>query len=515
MKPVGKSRGIAAYPGRTDRCEIKVIRRSCVVWSVALFCFGCSLGPARIEPPAPEPFPSTPLPALSTMETDSIVSFSVRADLSVLNDVLNDERVIPRRFEQRESYVKSAQGTGYKYSVEREDFSINAPADGLFARRDAGVALRDWWKGVELSANVFVSAPLRYKIELHPKTASVGALMQCGDGDGSPKQGMITGSVAIDMTPDFRLIASVADVSVHGVDPCTADRAEERVAAEEVRKVLADSLRGGLQQAVERLNTVTFNDRIEHVWRALHKPIRLNPDAWLLFNVERVAHTGFSSEGRHLHDTIQLVTKPVIVFGDEPKTTPLSLPKLDPRPVTSGFRVVADMGLDYQKLSDELTDRLRGERVSNEDRSIIITEISVRSNGGNQVVIRIDFRGDAYGHVYFVGKPRLNPLTQTLYIENLRYDAATAQQLGRSAKWLFHSSFRGFVAAEAVVGVTQATQKMQNLIAPVLNQRLSPDLVMRGKLSSFRGIGVVADTTTLQVRVVAEGALTLEVGGGS
>ncbi len=449
------------------------------------------------------------------METDSIVSFSIRADLSVLNDVLNDERVIPRRFEQRELYVKSAQGVGYKYSIEREDFAINAPAGSLFARRDAGAALRDWWKGVELSANVFVGAPLRYKIEMHPKTAPVGASMQCGDDDRGPKHGMLTGSVVIDMTPDFRLTASVADVSVHGIDPCAVDRVEERVAAEEVRKALADSVRGGLQQAVERLNTVTFNDRIEHVWKILHKPIRLNPDAWLVFNVERVAHTGFSSEGRHLHDTIQMVTKPVIVFGDEPKTTPVSLPKLDPRPVASGFRVVADVGLDYQKLSDALTDRLRGDRVSNEDRSIIITEVSVRSNGGNQVVIRIDFRGDAEGHAYFLGKPRLNSMTQTLYFENLRYDAATAQQLGKSAKWLFHSSFRGFIAAEAVVGVTQATKKMQNLIAPVLNQRLSPDLVMRGKLSSFQGIGVFADTAALQVRVVADGTLNLEVGGGS
>lgn len=491
-----------------------VIGRSSVLGVVVLFFFGCSLGPSRIQPSAPEPFPPAQRPALSTTETDSVVSFSIRADLSMLNDALNDERMIPKRFGQRESYAKSAQGVEYKYHAEREDFAINAPAAGLYARRDAGTALRDWWKGVELSANVFVSAPLRYKIDMHPKTASTGAPLPCGDSGGGTKQGMLTGSVAIDMTPDFRLAASVADVFVHGVDPCAVDRAEETVVAEEVRKALADSVRGGLQQAVERLNAVTFNDRIEQVWKLLLKPVRLNPDAWLLFNVERVAHGGLASEGHHLHDTIQMVARPVIVFGDEPTLPAVSLPRLDPRPTPRGFRVVTDVGMDYQKLSDALTDRLRGERVSNEDRSITITEVSVRSNGGNQVVMRIDFKGDAEGHAYFVGKPRLNPLTQTLYFENLRYDAATAQQLGKSAKWLFHSSFRGFIATEAVVGVTQATKKMQNLIVPVLNQRLSPDLVMRGKLSSFQGIGVFADEAALQVRVVAEGTLDLLTSGG-
>ncbi|CUQ68170.1 protein of unknown function [Candidatus Nitrospira inopinata] len=515
MRPAGRSRGIAGRPWSCHRCAIIAMRRSCVVWAVALFFAGCSLGPSRIQPPAPEPFPPAQRPALSATETDSAISFSIRADLSMLNDVLNDEQVIPKRFDRGGTDGKSAQGAMYRYHAEREDFAINAPAAGLYARRDAGAALRDWWKGVELSANVFVSAPLRYKIEMHPKTASVGVPTQCGGGDGGSKQGMLTGSVAIDMTPDFRLVASVADVSVHGVDPCASDRAEEHVVAEEVQKALADSVRGGLQQAVERLNTVTFNDRIEQVWKLLRKPVRLNPDAWLLFNVERVAHGGLASEGRHLHDTIQMIGKPVIVFGDEPTLPSASLPPLDPRPTARGFRVVTDVGMDYQKLSDALTDRLRGERVSNEDRSIIITEVSVRSNGGNQVVMRIDFRGDAEGHAYLVGKPRLNPLTQTLYFENLRYDAATAQQLGKSAKWLFHSSLRGFLATEAVVGVTQATKKMQNLIVPVLNQRLSPDLVMRGKLSSFQGIGVFADEAALQVRVVAEGTLDLLTSGGS
>ncbi|MEJ5306672.1 MAG: hypothetical protein WHV63_12260, partial [Ignavibacteria bacterium] len=61
----------------------------------------------------------------------------------------------------------------------------------------------------------------------------------------------------------------------------------------------------------------------------------------------------------------------------------------------------------------------------------------------------------------------------------------------------------------------QATKKMQSLIAPILNQRLTPDLVMQGKLSSFQAIGVFADETALQVRVVAEGTLDLLTSEGS
>ncbi|MCP9463697.1 MAG: DUF4403 family protein [Nitrospira sp.] len=487
-------------------------QRYSVVWLVALSCFGCSLGPAHIEPSAPDSYPAMKPPALAT--TESVVRVPVRTELVSLRDALNDEQVIPQRFDQWVGGTKTPQGIEYKYYAERGDFTINSSPSSLPPRKDISIALRDWWKGIEPLANIFVSAPLRYKIQVNPKTVPAGVPYQCGGGNEGLSQAVIGGFMAVDLAPDLTLTTTVNDVSIQMIDPCPLG-GDEVTVVEAFKNMLRDAIRPGMQQAVARLSKTAIRDQVKEVWTVLHKPVRLNPDAWLLFNVERLAHRGLLSEGHHLNDVIHIVAKPVILFGDQPGVEATVLPPLDPRPAVMGFRVATDVRLDYQKLSDALVDRLRGERVSNEDRSIIITDISMRSNGGNQVVMRVDFRGDAYGHVYFVGKPRLNPLTQTVYFENLRYDKATAQQLGKSASWLFRSMFREFIATEAVVGVTQATKKMQSLIAPILNQRLTPDLVMQGKLSSFQAIGVFADETALQVRVVADGTLDLLTSEGS
>lgn len=482
-----------------------------VAWLAALSWFGCSLGPVHIDPAAPDSSPATKPPALAT--TESVVRVPIRVELLSLREALNDEHVIPRHFDQWVGGSKSSQGVEYKYYAERGDFAINLSPGSVLPRKDVSAALRDWWKGVEPLANVFVSAPLRFKLHVNPKTVPAGVPYQCGGDSEGLRQAVIGGFVAVDLAPDLTLTTTVNDVSVQLIDPCTVGGDEAKV-VETFKNTVRDAVRAGMQQAAAKLSKTTIiRSQIGEVWTVLHKPVRLNPDAWLLFNVQRLAHSGFVSEGDHLNDVIHIVAKPVILFGDQPGVEAAALPPLDPRPAVDGFRVATDIRLDYQKLSDALVDRLRGERVSNEDRSIIITDVSMRGNGSNQVVIRIDFRGDAYGHAYFVGKPRLNPLTQTVYFENLRYDKATAHQLSKSAAWLFRSMFREFIATEAVAGVTQATKKMQSLLTPVLNQRLMPNLVMRGRLPSFQVIGVFADETALQVRVVADGTLDLLIGG--
>ena len=131
------------------------------------------------------------------------------------------------------------------------------------------------------------------------------------------------------------------------------------------------------------------------------------------------------------------------------------------------------------------------------------------------MVIRIDFRGDASGHAYFVGKPQLNILTQTIYIGSLQYHHETARLVQKSAEWLYQSNFREFIGSETVLGVTSATNQVRDLLAPVLNRRLSQTITMEGRMTSVQGIGVFADVDALHVRSAVEGSLDVRVSGGS
>ena len=110
---------------------------------------------------------------------------------------------------------------------------------------------------------------------------------------------------------------------------------------------------------------------------------------------------------------------------------------------------------------------MKGKRVAVKGDFIQITDAAILGRGGNQVVLRIAFGGDATGHLYFVGKPEMNLLTQSVQIGGLRLDHDSEQFLAKSGPdWLAHSSMRELVMGEAVLGVTSATDRMRDLLRP-------------------------------------------------
>jgi hypothetical protein len=235
-------------------------------------------------------------------------------------------------------------------------------------------------------------------------------------------------------------------------------------------------------------------------------------------------------------DTIHITAKPVIVFGPEPPAGGAALPPLDTPPTSTGFHgaadaqlygtlptilanrltptgfhVVTDIPLDYASLSKALANRLNGKRVVKKGYFIHITNAAIFGNGGNQVVMRIDFSGDAVGHVYFVGKPEMNFLTQTVSLGGLRYDLATEKLIQKTVAWLDFSTFRDLIASESVIGVTAATDRVRGLLATTLNRALSPSVSMHGTVESVQGIGVFADVNALHIRTMSDGTLGLTV----
>jgi hypothetical protein len=175
---------------------------------------------------------------------------------------------------------------------------------------------------------------------------------------------------------------------------------------------------------------------------------------------------------------------------------------------------VADIPLDYPSLSRSLATRLQGKRVAVKGDFIHITDAAILGRGGNQVVLRIEFVGDATGHLYFVGKPEMNTLAPSIQIGGLRLDHDSEQFLAKSGPdWLARSSIRELVMGEAVLGVTPAIDRMRALLTKALNRTLSSTVTTHGNIAAVQGIGVFADVNALYVRVMSDGTLNLKVNG--
>ncbi|MBX3329405.1 MAG: DUF4403 family protein [Nitrospira sp.] len=506
------------------------IRKALIVLSVTVTLTGCLAKQYVVRPPAPTLLPETPNPLSSP--TESSVSFPVQVDLSPFIHAANDDSVIPKKFDHWRNSIKHPKGVEYRYYAERDDFAVAPSGSPQAISTNSGTMLRDWWKGIEpLSSSLSISTALRYKIGAHP--------LQCGDGTEWPKRATLIGNLIVGMTPSYGVSASVTGVTLNAIDPCKISITDTDV-LQEVKNQLTERVQGGLSNAIARVNTLTARSRVEDVWHTLRNPIPLEPDAWLLFNIGTVWRSGFSSGGTDLiDDTIHITAKPVLVFGAEPPPAGEALPQLETEPASTGFHgaadaqlygtlpktlanrlastgfhVVADIPLDYPSLSRSLAKRLQGKRVAVKGDFIQIADAAILGRGGNQVVLRITFEGDATGHLYFVGKPEMNTLAHSVQIGGLRLDLDSEQLLVKSGPdWLARSTIRELVMSEAVLGVSPASDRMRDLVTKALNRELSPTITTNGTVTSVQGIGVFADVNALYVRVMSDGSLNLKVDG--
>jgi len=495
----------------------KSLDRSLVILFLLLSMTGCLAKVYDVRPPSPKELPAIPNPLPPIPE--STINVPVQLDLSTFLNTVNNENVIPKKFDHWGNYIKNPKNVDYKYYAERDDFAMDPSSSYQSNGAQQGMGLRDWWKGIEPSGSrLSISTPLRYKIGVSPHG-------QCGEGSDWPKQATLNGNLAIGLSPQYAMTASVNSVMMHTLDPCKIGVADTEV-TQEVKNQVTDRVKIGLNQAASRITAMTVKPQIEDVWNALRKPMPLEPDSWLLFNVDKVKHSGFSGSGHTVDDLMYVTAKPVVVVGTEPPATAAALPPFESqtastedygtvsraianRLMSTGFRVVADTPLDYAELSKHLTSRLKGKRVEQDGKLVNIVAAWIYGNGGNQVVLRIDIAGDANGHLYMVGKPELNLLTQAIYMGSLEYDPATAVLLQSTATWILRTSLREMIASEAVLGVTPATNRVRMLLTKALDRTVSPTVSTHGAIDSVQGISVFADPKVLLIRTMSEGSLTV------
>jgi hypothetical protein len=486
------------------------IHKALIVLSVTVALSGCLAKQYVVHPPAPTLLPPTPNPL--SPPTESTLSLPVQMNLAPFLATVNDENVIPKVFDQSGNPIKHSKGNDHKYSIERDDFTTELSDSYRSMSPDQGAGLRDWWKGINLpGTRLPLTADLRS--HLGAQTPAGKGPADCGNGQERLRKTTLFSGIAIDMTPNYGLSASVADVAVSAIDVCSA-RIVAADLPQDVRNRLTDTVRGGLNHAVVRLNASTVRPQVEEAWNGLRTPIQLEPNSWLQLNIDKIKHSGFSIDGQALGDTIHFVAKPVIVLGPEPPAAPVALPQFDTQPASPGFHAVADIPLDYPSLSHSLAARLRGKHVAVKGDFIQIVDAAILGRGGNQVVLRIAFAGDATGHLYFVGKPEMNTLTQSIQIGGLRLDHDSEQFLAKSGPdWIARSSLRELVMSETVLGVSPASDRMRDLLRKALNRTVSQTLSLQGTVESVQGVGVFADVNALYIRTMSDGSLNLKVDG--
>jgi hypothetical protein len=112
-----------------------------------------------------------------------------------------------------------------------------------------------------------------------------------------------------------------------------------------------------------------------------------------------------------------------------------------------------------------------------------------------------------------IGKPEINAMTQTVFLSGLRYDLKTAHLLQTAVPdWFYHAPLREAITPEIVLGMTQMTDRIRELLQTGMNRTLSPTISIQGTVTSMQGVAVFADADGLHVRAMSDGTLNVTAG---
>lgn len=140
----------------------------------------------------------------------------------------------------------------------------------------------------------------------------------------------------------------------------------------------------------------------------------------------------------------------------------------------------------------------------------MITGAGILGLGDNQVLLRVEFTGDARGYVYLIGKLDFNPMTQAVYLGGLRYDLGTTHLLQTTAPdWFSNAPLQESITPEIVFGVTPMIDRIRDSLRTGLSRTLTPTVSMQGTVTSMQGIAVFADVDALYVRTMSNGTLNV------
>ncbi len=281
-------------------------------------------------------------------------------------------------------------------------------------------------------------------------------------------------------------------------------------------KRIAGKIRGFFQRQTLKKENLAENpflrQQIGKAWDALQKPIRLK-DGWsLLLQPQSVSLSALSEESETVGLVAEVVGKPVLVAGPAAPTGLQALPafSISDAPVDKGFHISLQTELPFDRLGEELTNRLKGKSYTAAGNTFSVKKVRVYGSG-DSLVVGATLSGDIRGTVYLAGTPRYDPSSQEFSLGNLDYTLETRQALVRAADWMMHSDLRDAIAKKAAWNATDRIAQAKADLTTALNRTLNTQVSIRGTIESVRPSAIGFTQTGLSVFLEAAGSVEINV----
>jgi hypothetical protein len=230
-----------------------------------------------------------------------------------------------------------------------------------------------------------------------------------------------------------------------------------------------------LDQLNETARTqINLKKTVTKIWQDIQKPILLNSKMktiWLLANPVDLAMSPVRCDGKHIIINAGITSEIQTVFGGKPeKINFRHTPSLKFRDLQKDiFNINLKGVLTFDDINQILADSLNGKSMVIKNHKVKITNSHMYGTGDN-LILRLDIKGDAKGRIFFKGKPAYDERTQTLKLENFNFDMHTEEVLLKVANWLFHEDFRDQIQQMLHLPLGPTVEQIPDLISQALNK---------------------------------------------
>jgi len=392
-----------------------------------------------------------------------------------------------------DGWVQDACDTKYKYTFRRGPLQMKASGAAL------NLAFTGYYRIIG-STRVCVNGTA-----LSPWTPAC----RCGYSEGERKVNIgFQNSVLV--MPDLKAKLAIKRLEPQPVDKCTVCFWGQDI-TNDVMNGLKEELDAAKANMEKSFGIYDLRPRLQQVWDQLNKVYDLYGLGWLQINPSKIRVNNLSTKNDSLNINISLAAKPIISFEKPPEHL-TTVPNLSDYNSESGFNIFLDAILNYDSLSNIVTQQLKDKRFDlTSSKYIIIKGCTLYGMDNENLIIRVNFEGSETGLFYLTGKPTYHIMTKTIELNNLDFDIRSKNMLLKTAAWMFNRRIVNELKKYASFDLSSYIDSAIVRANQQLNKEWTRGIQTAGKMNEVRIASIYALRDHLIIRSNYTGSLTVKV----
>jgi hypothetical protein len=321
-----------------------------------------------------------------------------------------------------------------------------------------------------------------------------GFLSMHGEGEG---QGMVVAQTGITVGPDLGLHSNASgtvtlDNGHLKIGPLTTNIAQ---VWNDNQETLSRPLWRSLDKQIARL---PLKPRVASFWTQAFRPLKVgkSPASWLVLRPQALQVSQPRLEGGAVTLALALTAQAKVVVQDAaPDNPPTPLPPAERLDAPSqAFSFAVPLLLPYQEASQLALQSLEKRPPRAGGLSVTFTRLDILPSGQDVVVAtrfcadpKWDFLGwfASCGDVYLRGVPVFDPVLQTIRVDHLHYDVASANLMLSALHALAGDELTRLLQSHLVFHEANQIGRLESQITQVLARPQGHDLSVSAKVESF------------------------------